>query len=48
MGLQTHFSNGWLTTEKGKDYTSYISQVYNADAWHLEIIDSIKEYLTNK
>lgn len=48
MGLQEHYGNNWLTTEAGVRYTIYSGPVYNADAWHPEIVEVVYDYVRSK
>lgn len=45
MGIQEHSGNHWLVTHEGVKYTIYRDRVFDADAWHPEIIDAIRDYL---
>ena len=45
MGLQKHSGNDWVTTEEGATYTIYRGPVFNADAWHPQIVDAVYDYL---
>jgi hypothetical protein len=45
MGVQIHSGNNWLTTNECVKYTIYRGRVFDADAWHPEIVDAVAEYL---
>ncbi|WP_026653322.1 hypothetical protein [Butyrivibrio proteoclasticus] len=48
MGIQVHSGNNWLVTEAGVKYTIYKGPVFDADAWHPEIVDVVSDYLDNR
>ncbi len=45
MGILEHSGRDWITTEKGVDYTIYSQPVYNADAWHPNLVDEVYDHL---
>jgi hypothetical protein len=45
MGLLIHSGNHWLTAKDAVKYTIYSSQVFDADAWHPSIVDTIYKFL---
>lgn len=48
MGLLIHYTNGWVTTDKGEKFSMWHKGVLNSDAWHLELVDEIIKYLKNR
>lgn len=48
MGLLIHYSNGWMTTDKGARFSMWHKDVLNSDAWHPEIIEEIAKFLKKK
>lgn len=47
MGLQDHSGKDWVTTDAGAAYTIYRGRVFNADAWHPEIVDAVYDFLNS-
>ncbi len=45
MGIQEHYGNQWITTDKGVGYTIWRGRVANAEGWHPYIVDDIIDYL---
>lgn len=48
MGLLIHSGNHWLTAKEAVKHTIYNSQVFDADAWHPEVVDEIVKYLKSE
>ena len=48
MGLLIHYTNGWVTTDKGEKFSMWHKGVLNSDAWHPELVDEIIKYLKNR
>ena len=48
MGLLIHYTNVWVTTDKGEKFSMWHKGVLNSDAWHPELVDEIIKYLKNR
>lgn len=45
MGLLIRSGKHWLTSEEAVKFTIYNSQVFDAAAWHLSVVDAIYKFL---
>lgn len=49
MGILKRLGNGWMTTQKGLQFSIYSTkQALNGDLWHEALVDAIAKYVKDK
>ena len=48
MGILKKSGKDWVTTNAGIKYSIYVSNSFNCNAWHPEIVDEIAKYLIER
>lgn len=48
MGLLEHIGRNWLTTDAGVKFAIYRGRVFDADAWHPELVEAVFKFLKSK